>query len=144
MYDFTTLTERRGTLSAKWDHAGEGVIPAFVADMDFTCPPEAIAALHERIDHGIFGYMSDDKAGWDLQIDWWKKNHSLEFTREEACYAAGCVPAQVAALLAISKPGDPIVMQPPIYPPFIGAVRGNERVIVNNPLIRTESSWEMD
>jgi len=144
MYDFTSLTDRRGTLSVKWKGMGEDEIPAFLADMDFRSPQSAIDAMQACLDHGIFGYMADDAEGWQLQIDWWKRYHDLEFTREEACYSAGVVPAQVAAILAVSDPGDPIVLQPPVYPPFISAVKNNERTLVNNPLLRTEDGWRMD
>jgi len=144
MYDFTTLTERRDSLSIKWKGVAEDEIPAFVADSDFRSPPSSIEAMQACLDHGIFGYMADDTEGWNLQIDWWKRYHDLDFTREQACYCSGVVPAQVASILAVTKPGDAVVLQPPIYPPFISAIRNNERTMVNNPLLRTDEGWRMD
>ena len=56
-YDFDSVVERRGTGSFKWDrYKGRDVIPLWVADMDFGSPPAVIEALHERVDHGVFGY----------------------------------------------------------------------------------------
>ena len=56
-FDFDTAVNRRGTASAKWDkYRGKDIIPLWVADMDFKSPPAITHALHERIDHGVFGY----------------------------------------------------------------------------------------
>ncbi len=56
-FDFDAVIERRGTASLKWDrYEGRDVIPLWVADMDFGSPPAVIKALHQRVDHGIFGY----------------------------------------------------------------------------------------
>src|SRR5689334_12751148 len=57
--DYDELVERRGTDSKKWAEYGEGVIPLWVADMDFISPKAVLAALHERIHHGVFGYGSE-------------------------------------------------------------------------------------
>ena len=55
-YDFDQVIERRGTDSNKWQRYGDDVIPLWVADMDFISADPIIQALHQRIDHGIFGY----------------------------------------------------------------------------------------
>lgn len=56
-YDFNLSVDRRGTGSYKWRKTEqEDVIPFGVADMDFRSPPEVLRALHDRVDHGIFGY----------------------------------------------------------------------------------------
>ncbi len=144
MYDFNELTDRRGTLSIKWKGVGEDEIPAFLADMDFRSPPSAVEAMQKCLDHGIFGYMADDAEGWRLQQEWWKRWHDLEFTREEACYSAGVVPAQVASVLAVSAPGDTVVLQEPIYPPFFSAVKNHGRILADNHLLRTDEGWRMD
>ncbi len=55
-FDFDGVVQRRGTASFKWDTYPQDVLPAFVADMDFVSPPAVVAALHERVEHGVFGY----------------------------------------------------------------------------------------
>ena len=55
-YDFDKTIDRRGTNSYKWDSAPEGVLPMWVADMDFRTAPAIIDALQKRVAHGIFGY----------------------------------------------------------------------------------------
>ena len=62
IYDFDTPVERRTTDSEKWGKYAEDVIPMWVADMDFRSPQPIIQALHERVEHGIFGYP---KAGFN-------------------------------------------------------------------------------
>ncbi|MBP0575720.1 cystathionine beta-lyase, partial [Mycobacterium tuberculosis] len=56
LYDFDTLIDRRGTGSTKWGRYPADVLPMWVADMDFTAPPEVVAALRRRVEHGVFGY----------------------------------------------------------------------------------------
>src|SRR4030067_2281432 len=55
-YDFDQVIERRGTDSNKWQRYGDDVIPLWVADMDFVSAEPILQALHQRLDHGIFGY----------------------------------------------------------------------------------------
>jgi hypothetical protein len=54
---FDTPVERRGTDSIKWGkYAGRDILPLWVADMDFAAPPAVLAALHRRVEEGVFGY----------------------------------------------------------------------------------------
>ncbi len=55
-YDFDQVVERKGTDSIKWQRYGNEVIPLWVADMDFVSPEPIVKALHERVDHRVFGY----------------------------------------------------------------------------------------
>ena len=55
MYDFSKMTNRFNTNSYKWD-VKENELPMWVADMDFETAPAIIDALHNRVDHKIFGY----------------------------------------------------------------------------------------
>ena len=60
-FDFDRLFDRRNTNSLKWDkYRGRDVIPLWVADMDFQAPGPVLESLHERVDHGIFGYCLPD------------------------------------------------------------------------------------
>ena len=61
MYDFDKMTDRKGTSCSKWDNMSsmfteKGLLPLWIADMDFRCCEEAIEAMRQRVDHGIFGY----------------------------------------------------------------------------------------
>lgn len=67
--DFNQIINRNNTGSVKWDfierHFGDGagkLLPMWVSDFDFACPPEVQAALHQRIEHGVFGYSERDEA----------------------------------------------------------------------------------
>jgi len=58
---FDALINRRNTDSSKWSRYEPDVLPLFVADMDFRSPEPVIRALHERVEHGVFGYVAESK-----------------------------------------------------------------------------------
>ena len=76
-YDFDTITPRRGTLSYKWDSAPEGVLPMWVADMDFKTAPAIIDALRRRVDNGIFGYTRVPDEYYEAVTSWFRRKHDL-------------------------------------------------------------------
>lgn len=55
-YNFDEIIERRGTDSVKWDWAEEGVLPMWVAYMDFKTAPEVIQVISDKVSQGVFGY----------------------------------------------------------------------------------------
>src|SRR3989442_15614589 len=57
-YDFDRLIDRRRTDSQKWQTYGPDVLPLWIADMDFQSPEPVIRALRERVEHGVFGYLT--------------------------------------------------------------------------------------
>ena len=75
MYDFNKIVSRETTNCAKWDTVEKGLLPMWVADMDFQSPPEVIAALKERAQHGVFGY-SGGYGGWfEALMQWMEKRY---------------------------------------------------------------------
>jgi bifunctional pyridoxal-dependent enzyme with beta-cystathionase and maltose regulon repressor activities len=58
-YNFDQPIERRSSGCAKWNYYDEDVIPMWVADMDFQAPEPSLQAMHDRIEHGVFGYGSE-------------------------------------------------------------------------------------
>jgi cystathionine beta-lyase len=148
-YDFDTLVERRGTSSLKWDFGGkfvgvEGLLPLWVADMDFKAPPEIVEALRRRVDHGIYGYTLEPESYFEAAQSWLQRRHGWKVQREWMLASPGVIPCLSATILALTAPGDGIVIQPPVYHPFELRVVGNGRRVVENPLRLTGSRWEMD
>ncbi|WP_040208865.1 MalY/PatB family protein [Neobacillus jeddahensis] len=145
-YNFDEIVNRRGTYSIKWDGGellkqvgltnryDEQTIPLFTADMDLPVPQPLIEALHKTVDHRIFGYsIFPDEYFLAIQ-HWFKKRHNWEIQKEEIIYSPGTVHALNIAVRAFTNPGDGIIIQRPVYPPFTSAIEANERVVLNNAL----------
>ena len=143
-YDFDKTIDRRATNSYKWDSAREGVLPMWVADMDFRTAPAIIDALQKRVAHGIFGYTRVPDAYYDAVTSWFSRRHGWDIDREWIIYTSGVVPAVSAVIKALTVPGDKVIVQTPVYNCFFSSIRNNGCEIVSNPLRRTAVTYEMD
>ncbi|MHC0553015.1 MalY/PatB family protein [Salinicoccus sp. CNSTN-B1] len=121
------------------DHYDENTIPLFTADMDFQVAEPIIEALHRTVDHKIFGYTLAPDAYYEAIQKWFSDRYDWTIDKGEIIYAPGTVHALNVAVKAYSEPGDGIIIQRPVYPPFTAAVEGNGRVVENNALIRDEA-----
>lgn len=143
-YDFDKTIDRRATNSYKWDSAPGGVLPMWVADMDFRTAPAIIDALQKRVAHGIFGYTRVPDAYYDAVTSWFSRRHGWDIDREWIIYTSGVVPAVSAVIKAMTVPGDKVIVQTPVYNCFFSSIRNNGCEIVSNPLRRTADTYEMD
>lgn len=143
-YDFDKTIDRRATNSYKWDSAPEGVLPMWVADMDFRTAPAIIDALQKRVVHGIFGYTRVPDAYYDAVTSWFSRRHGWDIDREWIIYTSGVVPAVSAVIKALTVPGDKVIVQTPVYNCFFSSIHNNGCEIVSNPLRRTADTYEMD
>lgn len=143
-YDFDKTIDRRATNSYKWDSAPEGVLPMWVADMDFRTAPAIIDALQKCVAHGIFGYTRVPDAYYDAVTSWFSRRHGWDIDREWIIYTSGVVPAVSAVIKAMTVPGDKVIVQTPVYNCFFSSIRNNGCEIVSNPLRRTADTYEMD
>jgi cystathionine beta-lyase len=149
MYDFDTLPDRRGTASLKWDFGGriagrDGLLPLWVADMDFAAPPFVTEAIARRAAHPVFGYTLEPESYFEAARQWLAVRHGWDVQREWMLAAPGVVQTVSAALLAGSDPGDRIVIQPPVYHPFALRIRANGREVAENPLVLDGDRYRMD
>lgn len=148
-YDFDSVIERRGTISAKWDgmeplFKTNDLFPMWIADMDFKAPPEVIEALRERLDHGVFGYTRRFEPYREAIAGWMERRHGWRPNTEWIRHTPGVVPALAVSMLAFTQPGDGILVQPPVYYPFFTAITGRGRRVVENPLIFDGERFRMD
>lgn len=148
-YDFDTLLNRRGTNCMKWDSLASefgraDLLPFWVADMDFRSAPEIIEVLAGQVDFGVFGYPIMTERARTAVADWQRTRHGWDVRPDEVAFVPGVVTALSVAVNAFTEPGDGIVLQTPVYPPFFSVVRDNGRVIVENPLREAEGRYEMD
>jgi len=145
MQEFEEIIDRRGTASSKWNrYDGTDVLPFWVADMDFRAPDFIRRALRDRIDHGVFGYTEtpaelvgaviewlDDAYGWTVSPDW-------------LVWMPGVVGGFNMACRAVGRPGDAVMMNVPVYYPFLSAPRHGEREAIEVPLVVNQGRWLMD
>lgn len=145
-YNFDESVNRRGTYSLKWDGGDmikavgftdrydEATIPLFTADMDLPVAQPLVDALHKTVDHRIFGYSVFPEEYYKAIQSWFLKRHDWKIDKEQIVYSPGTVHALNIGVKAFTNPGNGIIIQRPVYPPFTGAIEGNGRVVVNNAL----------
>lgn len=149
IYDFDEVIDRKGTHTYKMDVLPEGsppdALPLWVADMDLPCAEPVIQALHERIDKRIFGYTTyDNQELKDAVKGWFSRRYQWQIDEKWILFSSGVVPAIAFLLNALTEEGDGIIIQRPVYYPFTKKIEANNRVVVNNPLIRHGSTYVMD
>ncbi len=148
-WNFDEPASREGTNCIKYDRREEtfgekGVIPMWVADMDFNSPDFVIKALQNRVNHEIFGYSYRPPEYFTSIISWIEKRHNWKVEKEWICFSPGIVPALNLCTLAFTEPGDSIIVQPPVYFPFFSAVESHGRILIHNRLKESSGKWEMD
>ncbi|MBQ4290020.1 MAG: pyridoxal phosphate-dependent aminotransferase [Clostridia bacterium] len=142
-YDFSSVIDRRGTDSYKWN-VPEGDLPMWVADMDFRTAPEILDAISERIRHGVFGYSVVPEHWFRAYSDWWGRRHSFRLGTDWLVFCTGVVPALSSSVRKLTSPGDRVLIQPPVYNIFWNSIVNNGCEVVENPLIYENGSYRMD
>ncbi len=133
---------RMGTRSEKWDMARqrgrEDLIPLWVADMDFPSPPAVQQALLTRAAHGTYGYTGVEPDDFDALINFWQRHHQVELSHEDLLMIPCVVTGLKLGILALTNPGDGVIIQTPVYGPFRFSVEATERKVLSAPLLRRE------
>lgn len=148
--DFHHIVDRKGTHSIKWDHMDmafgrNDLLPLWVADMDFKAPAEVLAALTSRVEHGVFGYTKPYPAYYEAVVDWMKRHYRWTVAPGQIQITPGVVPAINMAIQIFTEPGDEVIIQTPVYPPFAAAVKHNDRVLSENVLVEEgEGRYRID
>ena len=144
-YNFDEVLSRSGSDSIKWDEAPFGeVLPMWIADMDFKSAPAILNALQKRVDHGIFGYTEIPDAFYDAIISWWKRRYDFNLDKEWLIPVSGVIPALSAAIQSLSKKGDHVLVQSPVYNHFYSSIENNGRIAVDNNLLYHNGKYSID
>ena len=148
-YNFDEIIDRSGTSATKMERLPKGcpddALPLWVADMDFACAEPILKALHERIDKKIFGYtMYDTDECLGAVLNWYKKRYGWEEQKENLFFCGGIVSAYAVLLNLLTKEGEGVVIQRPIYYPFTMKANSNGRQIVDSPLIYADGNYTID
>ncbi len=146
--DFHTV-DRVGTHCSKWDgrqekFGREDILPLWVADMDLAAPQVVQDAMKERLAHPVYGYALYTEAFYQSIIDWYAKQFGWQIQKEWIVPEHGVVVSINLAIKALTQKGDGIVIQTPIYPPFLSSVKANGREVLENKLLFEESKTSID
>ncbi|MES1051989.1 pyridoxal phosphate-dependent aminotransferase [Bacillus thuringiensis] len=148
-FDYNQHIDRFDTASYKWDQSKslfetEDVLPMWVADMDFTSPPAVVNALINRATHGVYGYTIIPDSYYSSIIDWLKRRHGSMVQKEWITHSPGVVTALSILVSCLTKPGDKVMIQSPVYHPFYDVVLQQNRELVTNNLILEDGRYTMD
>ena len=140
---------RMGTRCEKWDECraehGEDALPMWVADMDFPSPPAVQEAILRRAAHPTYGYtavMADDTLAL---TDFWQRRHGLTLDAQDVMMIPCVITGLKLAILALTRPGDGVIIQSPVYGPFRFSVEATGRTLMEAPLLRREDGgYDMD
>ncbi|MCD8044835.1 MAG: PatB family C-S lyase [Tannerellaceae bacterium] len=148
-YNFDELIDRHGTNCLKVDALEErfgnpGLIPLWVADMDFRTPDFIVNAIKQRCTHEIFGYTYPSDEYYESIINWVDYKHKWKIRKEWLSYIPGIVKGIAFTLDCFTQPGDKVIIQPPVYHPFRIVPEQMGREVINNPLKLVNGRYEMD
>ena len=139
---------RVGTRCEKWDGARAewgDVLPMWVADMDFPSPPAAQEAILRRAAHPTYGYTCEMEDDLRAVTDFWKRRHGLDVTPGDITMLPCVVTGLKLAILALTQPGDGVIIQSPVYGPFRFSVEATGRTLMDAPLQHhADGSYGMD
>lgn len=148
-YNFDEEIERRNTNSLKYDFAKErgkqeGILPLWVADMDFRTAPEITDALVAKAQHGIFGYSEVKDDYFEALYNWFLNHFNWKTEKEWLVKTPGVVFAIAAAVRAFTEEGDGVLLCQPVYYPFMECIVDNHRKLVNSQLVYQNGKYEID
>nr|WP_144032227.1 MalY/PatB family protein [Amphibacillus jilinensis] len=149
MEQFEQLPNRQGTRSVKWDmtdkvFGSSDLQPMWVADMDFEIASPIKKALIDRINHGVFGYTVTDSHLNQIVKQWLERRHNWSIEADTIIYSPGVLVTIHMAILTQTDPGDKVLIQTPVYPPFHSIVKKHNRTLVTNPLIYNNGRYTID
>jgi len=152
MTSFDHVYNRRQTRSVKWDFMepifgiedASDILPMWVADMDFAAPQAVINALHERIEHPIFGYSYMCEGCKKALQEWLSNRHGWYTETEWMLFDHGVIPAIASVIETFTQKGDRVLVTPPVYPPFFSLPERQGRQLVESNLIEENGLYTID
>ncbi|WP_167616410.1 MalY/PatB family protein [Maribellus sediminis] len=148
-YNFDEKIDRTGTNCLKHDGMGmyfkaDDLLPLWVADMDFRTPDFIMNAIRKRAEHEVLGYTFRPDSYFQSIINWMKRRHNWDIKKEWISFSPGVVAGLTLGIETFSKPGDGVVVMPPVYFPFFDCVKGTKRKMIENPLKLENGRYTFD
>jgi cystathionine beta-lyase len=145
MFNFDKPIDRTDTDSIKWrKYRGREIIPMWVADMDFKSPPAVLAALRERVDHGIFGYALPDKHHRAAVVEHIRQQFQWTISPKWIVWLPGVVTGLNVTCRSVGQVGDSIVTTVPVYPPILSVHQNWDRRLLTTRMVATADGWQLD
>lgn len=152
MNSFERVYDRKKSRSVKWDTIGEiygledtsDILPMWIADMDFPAPPPVLKALHDRVEHSIFGYSFMCKECRTAVIEWQARRNDWTIEPDWLLFHQGIIPAIASIIETFTEKHDKIVVTPPVYPPFFQLAEHQDREVLYSPLIVQDGQYKID
>jgi len=142
-YNFDEIIDRRNTASLKW-HYNDDTIPLWVADMDFKAAQPILDAVDQVVQHGILGYTKPTDALYDAIIQWHGSHYDLQLEKKNILFSPGVVPSLALMMNVFTKVGDAVLVNDPIYTPFMTKVEQNNRQLVLSTLKEANGKYHLD
>lgn len=147
--NFDTIINRKGSGCFKYDallqrYGKDELIPLWVADMDFAVAEPIQAALAQRLKHPIFGYNFAGEEFDDAVRHWQKTRYNWDTSASKVIMVPSLMTALAITILTLSKPGDGILIQTPVYPPFHSTVKEHKRQLLTNALVNINGRYEIN
>jgi cystathionine beta-lyase len=143
--DFDRPVHRGGTYSEKWEkYKGRDVIPLWLADMDFESPPAVIESLHQRVDHGVFGYTRAPEELYETVLAMLHDEYGWKVDREWIVWLPGLVTGLNVVCRAVGEIGDTVLTAVPVYPYFMSAAQWSQRELTTVSLVEDSGNWTFD
>ena len=134
----------RARRTNKWHKFPADVLPAWVADMDFTVAPAVVEAMERLVRDQEFGYAARAGALEAAFVRRMENRFGWQTRAEDVHPIGDLVQASFASVTAFSEPGDAVVLQLPSYPPFLEAIRGTGRRLLGNHMRDDGTRWRLD
>ena len=146
---FDEPIDRKGTNCLKHDFAVErgmpdGILPLWVADMDFRVPQGVTDALQNMVEHGIYGYNETKDSYFEAIANWMQNRHNWKVEKEWLVKTPGVVFAIAHAVRAYTQQGDSVLIQEPVYYPFRMVIEDNDRKVVSSDLVYVDGKYQID
>ncbi len=140
---------REGTYTTKYDDAKkkfgtDDLLPLWVADMDLASPLCVQSAMEKRAKHPVYGYTIYPEAYFESIQNWMQKRFDWSIQKEWIVPCYGVVPSLNFAITAFSEEGDGIIVQTPLYPPFVGSIENKQRKVLDNTLVYKNGKYSID
>ena len=142
-YNFDEIIDRRDTGSVKW-HYSDDTIPLWVADMDFNAAQPILKSIEQVAQHGILGYTKPTEALYEAIINWHSSRYGLQLDKQNILFSPGVVPSLALMMNVFTGAGDAVLVNDPIYTPFMTKVEQNGRALVMSALKEFDGKYRLD
>lgn len=142
-YNFDEIIDRHDTGSVKW-HYFDDTIPLWVADMDFKAAQPILNTIEQVAQHGILGYTKPTEALYESIIQWHSSRYGLLLDKQNILFSPGVVPSLALMMNVFTGAGDAVLVNDPIYTPFMTKVEKNGRALVTSLLKEVDGKYQLD